>query len=118
MNDIALHSHPVARWFHGFGVLRLMLVAASLVLIVMGPFSGGRVILEGFAVITTLVAPVAYAVFVFVLPLDMMMTVVFMSGADAPGRARLKRVLITEGTLLAILMLAWLPFVLMLINRR
>ena len=118
VNDMATNSHPVARWFHGFGVLRLMLVAAALLLIAIGPFSGGRVVLEGLAVITTLVAPVAYAVFVFVLPLDMMMTGIFMSDADAAKRARLRRVLITEGVLLAVLMLSWLPFVLMLVSRR
>ena len=105
-------AHPeagLAGWFRGFGLLRLLLLAVSAVLVLVAPFSGGRVVLEGLGVFTTLIAPVAYAVFVFVLPLDMMMTRIFMSDAQPERRARLKRVLITEGVLLALLLLAWMP---------
>ena len=105
-------------WFQGFGSLRLMLLGTVAVLVVLGPLSGGTVSFQGVALVTTLVAPVAFAIFVFVLPLDMMMTGIFMSDADAPKRQRLKRVLITEVALLALLVLSWLPFVLGLLNVR
>jgi len=108
----------VRAWFQGFGPLRLLLVGLAVLLVVLGPFSGGAVSFEGFSLITTLVAPVAYAVFVFVLPLDMMMTRIFMSDATDAKRAALRRVLITEAALLAVLVLAWLPFVLKLLRVR
>ncbi len=104
-------------WFDGFGPLRLLLVGSVVALIALGPFSGGPVRLEGLALFTTLLAPVAFAVFVFVLPLDMMMTAVFMSDAADAKRAALRRVLLTEGALLAVMVLAWMPFVLQLLER-
>ena len=104
------------RWFEGFGPLRLALVAAAVILIALGPFSGGSVRFDGLSLITTLVAPVAYAIFIFVLPLDMMMCLVFMSGASAGKRAALKRAIFTEGLLFLAMILAWLPFVLTLLR--
>ena len=105
-------------WFHGFGPLRLALVGSAALLVVLGPFSGGPVRLEGMAMYTTLVAPVAFAVFLFVVPLDMTMTAIFMSDADGERRRALRRVMVTEAVLLVALVLAWLPFVLRLVNAR
>ena len=105
-------------WFEGFGPLRLLLIAVVGLLVVVGPFSGGAVDFAGFALITTLIAPVAYAIFMFVLPLDMTMTALFMSDTTAPRRAALKRALITEALLLVVLLLAWLPFTLQLLRVR
>ncbi len=105
-------------WFQGFGPLRLILIAVVGLLIVIGPFSGGSVRFDGLHLITTLVAPVAYAIFIFVLPLDMTMSLVFMSGASEEKRAALKRVMITEGLLFVAMILAWLPFVLTLLRIR
>ena len=107
----------MTRWFDGFGPLRLMLVACAVALVAIGPFSGGPVRLEGIALFTTLIAPVAFATFVFVLPLDMVMTAIFRSDADATKRAALTRVLITEGVLLGAMLLAWISFVMQLVQR-
>jgi uncharacterized membrane protein len=106
----------VLNWFEGFGPLRLLLIATVVLLAMVGPFSGGRVDLAGFALIFTLVGPVAYAIFIFVLPLDMTMTRLFMSDAEPARRAALKRALITEAVLLAVMLLAWLPFTLQLLR--
>ncbi len=103
-------------WFEGFGGLRLMLVALCAALVLVGPFSGGAVRFDGFALITTLVAPVAFAIFLFVLPLDMVMSWVFMSGASDTRRAALRRAIVTEGALMVLMVLAWLPFVLRLLR--
>ena len=105
-------------WFEGFGPLRLLLIAVVGLLVVVGPFSGGAVDFAGFALITTLIAPVAYAIFMFVLPLDMTMTALFMSDTTPLRRAALKRALITEALLLVVLLLAWLPFTLQLLRVR
>ena len=108
----------VLNWFDGFGPLRLMLITMVALLAMVGPFSGGRVDFAGFALITTLVAPVTYAIFVFVLPLDMTMSALFMTDTTPERRAALKRALITEAVLLAVMLLAWLPFTLQLLGVR
>jgi hypothetical protein len=108
----------VLSWFEGFGLLRLMLITMVGVLAIVGPFSGGSVDFAGFALITTLIAPVAYAIFVFVLPLDMTMSALFMTDTTPERRAALKRALITEAVLLAVMLLAWLPFTLQLLGVR
>ena len=105
-------------WFAGFGALRLLLIAVVGLLVILGPLSGGRVDFAGFAIITTLVAPVAYAIFVFVLPLDMVMSAIFMTDTTPQRRAALKRALITEAILLALMLFAWLPFTLQLLRVR
>jgi hypothetical protein len=108
------------RWFKGFGALRLMLAALAVVLILLGPVSGGEVSFEGIKLYTTLLAPTLYVVVAFVLPLDMMMTLLFRAEAkdDAVRRGQLNRVLITEALLLVAMLLSWLPFVLELLRIR
>lgn len=106
------------RWLDGFGTLRLLLLGVAVLLIALAPFSGGRVVFEGLAIVTTLLAPVAFAIYVFLLPLDMAMTAVFMSDASGPRHAALKRALITEVAIFVVLMLAWLPFVLSMLRLR
>ena len=108
----------VLSWFEGFGLLRMMLLTMVGLLAMVGPFSGGNVDFAGFALITTLIAPVAYAIFVFVLPLDMTMSALFMTDTTPERRAALKRALITEAVLLAVMLLAWLPFTLRLLGVR
>lgn len=106
------------RWLEGFGALRLMLLGTAVLLVVLAPFSGGRVVFEGPAIVTTLLAPVAFAIYVFLLPLDMAMTAIFMSDATQKRHAALKRALITEAVVFVVLMLAWLPFVLGMLRLR
>jgi hypothetical protein len=106
----------IAHWFQGFGALRLMLIGLSATLMLLGPVSGGEVSFEGIALFTTLLAPTFYVVMIFVLPLDMTMSRVFMSDATPVKRTQLRRVIITEAVLLLLMLLAWLPFVLKLLR--
>lgn len=102
-----------------FGVLRLCLLSLVVLLIALSPFTGTTVRLGGvFDVITTLLAPAFYVVFVFVLPLDMVMTRVFMSAKSETDRRRLAKVFWTEVVLFVALVLAWLPFLLALTQTR
>lgn len=105
-----------AGWFDGFGALRLMLMALTVGLIVLGPLSGGAVSFEGVKLLTTLLAPTCFVIVLFVLPLDMTMARVFMSGVDDTRRTELRRVITTEIVLFVLLVLAWLPFVLKLLR--
>ena len=106
----------LCRLVAGLGALRLMLVALALVVCVAAPFSEGPVVYSGWRLATTVIAPAIFAMLVFLLPLDMIMSAVFMSGRDPAARARLRRIILAELVLLAVLVLAWLPFVLRLLN--
>ena len=53
----------------------------------------------------------------FVLPLDMVMSVVFMSDRQGTERARMRRVLWIEAALLATLVASWTPFLADLLER-
>ena len=68
--------------------------------------------------ITTLLAPVCFAMLIFVLCLDMLMTRVFMSGSSDAERQRLTMIFRSEGLLLLVLLVSWAPFVLALLRLR
>lgn len=93
-----------------------MLVIIVLFLIVMGPISGGEVRISGFALFTGVVAPAFYVIMLFVLPLDITMSRVFMLEAQGDERARYRFIIQLELGLLALMLLAWLPFILRLLE--
>lgn len=93
-----------------------MLVIIVLLLILMGPISGGEARLAGFALVTSVVAPAFYVIMLFVLPLDITMTRVFMKEAQGTERARYGFIIRLELALFALMLLAWLPFILKLLE--
>lgn len=99
-----------------FGALRLILAALVLLVSAAVPFSDGPAAYSGWRLATTVVAPTVFVMLVFVLPLDMIMSAVFMSGGNAAARARFRRIILAELALLAAMALAWMPFVLRLLN--
>ncbi len=99
------------------GPLRTMLVVLVLLLIAVGPFSGGEARVEGFAVFTSVVAPAFYVIMLFVIPLDITMTRVFMGESRGAERARYRFIIRLEVVLMVLMVLAWLPFVLDLLRR-
>ncbi len=98
------------------GALRAMLVAIVLLLILMGPISGGEARVSGFALFTSVVAPAFYVIMLFVLPLDITMSRVFMGEAQGEEKLRYRFIIRLELVLLALMLLAWLPFVLKLLK--
>ncbi len=98
------------------GALRAMLVAIVLLLILMGPISGGEARISGFALFTSVVAPAFYVIMLFVLPLDITMSRVFMGEAQGEEKLRYRFIIRLELVLLALMLLAWLPFVLKLLK--
>ena len=108
---IDLDMSTLATVLGRLGPLRTMLVIIVLALIVISPFAGGRVVVSGWAIITTLLAPTLYVIMVFVLPLDIVMTRVFMSAAEGEARARYVRIIRIELLLLILLLISWAPFV-------
>ena len=100
------------------GFLRAALMLGTIVLVILAPFSGGHMQTSGWALVTTLVAPVSFVLFAFGLGLDMLMTRVFMSGTSGDTRRRLVVILRTEAVLLVVLLLAWTPFIVALSSVR
>ena len=98
------------------GALRLMLGALVLLVSAASPFSEGPAVYAGWRLATTVIAPAVFVMLVFLLPLDMIMSAVFMSGGDSAKRARFRRIILAELGLLVLMVLVWLPFVLRLLN--
>lgn len=103
-------------FFAKLGALRGMLVIILVLLIIMGPFAGGDVKITGFALFTSVVAPAFYVIMLFVIPLDMIMTRVFMGEAEGEQRARYRFIIRVELALMALMLLAWMPFIIKLIK--
>jgi len=101
----------IRRFLHDLGFLRSALVVLVLLLITLAPFAGGPARFTGWGLVVTVVAPAFYVVVLFVLPLDMLMTRVFMSDKTGEERARLRRILWTEVVLLVLMIASWAPFV-------
>lgn len=109
--DRIRHDHVVIDYLRRIGALRAILLASSLAVVVLAPFAGGYPQTSGFPLLTTLLAPVFYVIVIFLLPLDMMMTGIFMSGKPQAERERYKLILKSEAVALLALVLSWGPFV-------
>ncbi|NKC12301.1 MAG: hypothetical protein GKR94_08875 [Gammaproteobacteria bacterium] len=92
------------------GPLRSMLALFALAVICMAPFALGETHYHDWRIIPTVVAPTFMVMLAFVLPLDMAMTRVFMSGADTAKTARLRRIIRIEAATLIVILAAWAPF--------
>ena len=100
----------LARTVQRFGLLRVLLAFGTLGLIGVSPFAHRTDSLEEGGLFFAAIAPSLVAILIFVLPLDMAMTRIFLSDADPANKARLWRVIKGEAILLLMLVLAWTPF--------
>lgn len=99
-----------------FGALRVLLVISVAALIVAAPFSDGTSALTGWPLVRGIIAPTLFVIMAFVLPLDITMSLVFMSDRHGPERRRLLRIAQTEAVLLAAMLVAWIPLVIRLLR--
>ena len=99
-----------------FGALRVLLLAAVIVLIVAAPFSDGPAHATGWPLVRSVIAPTLFVIMAFVLPLDITMTLVFMSDRHGAERRRLRRIAQTESVLFVAMLLAWMPLLIRLIR--
>ena len=99
-----------------FGALRVLLVLCVVALIVAAPFSDGPAHTTGWPLVGSVIAPTLFVIMAFVLPLDITMTLVFMSDRRGPERRRLLRIAQTEAVLLVAMLAAWTPLVLRLLR--
>ena len=101
----------IANYLRRVGFLRALLMLTTVLLVILSPFAGGHVQTSGWPIVTTLLAPVCFVIFIFVLCLDMLMTWVFMSGRSDDERRRFIMIVRSEALLLVILLVSWAPFV-------
>lgn len=104
------------RLIERIGLLRFLLALGIVGLSAVAPFSGGGVRYAGWAMFPTLIVPAIVPMLFFVLPLDMIMCGVYMSGANDAKRRRYRFIVAMDALLFAVLFLAWLPFFLSLLR--
>ena len=98
------------------GVLRVLLVLGVAALIIAAPFSDGPAQATGWPLVRSVIAPTLFVIMAFVLPLDITMTLVFMSGRQGAERRRLRLVALTEAALFVAMLGAWMPLLIRLLR--
>ena len=68
-----------------FGALRVLLVISVVALIIVAPFSDGPAHATGWPLVRSVIAPTLFVIMAFVLPLDITMTLIFMSESAGAG---------------------------------
>jgi len=96
------------RFFTYLGPLRALLALACMIVTATSPFFGAPDY-SWWGFYPTVIAPTLVVLLLFVLPLDMLMTGLFMSAADEADRRRLRHALQLEVVLYLALIGAWLP---------
>ena len=99
-----------------FGALRILLVLGVVALIIAAPFSDGQTHSTGWPLVRSVIAPTLFVIMAFVLPLDITMTLVFMSDRQGPQRRRLRIIAQTEAVLLVAMLAAWIPLLMQLLR--
>ena len=99
-----------------FGTLRLLLAVGVVALIIAAPFSDVPAYSTGWPLVRGVIAPTLFVIMVFVVPLDITMTLVFMSDRQGAERRRLRLVAQTEAVLLVAMLVAWTPLVMRLLR--
>ena len=99
-----------------FGALRVLLVVSVVALVIAAPFSDGPAHSTGWPLVRGVIAPTLFVIMAFVLPLDITMTLIFMSDRQGPERRRLRLVAQAETVLLVAMLVAWLPLLMRLLR--
>ena len=99
-----------------FGALRILLVLGVVALIIAAPFSDGQTHSTGWPLVRSVIAPTLFVIMAFVLPLDITMTLVFMTDRQGPQRRRLRIIVQTEAVLLVAMLAAWIPLLMQLLR--
>jgi len=96
------------------GSLRLALLVMAVAAIALAPFAGGEVQYSFPDIVTTFLAPPFAILIAFVVPLDCLMTGLFLHGAAANERRRLRLALSAGGVVWLALVISWAPYFLRL----
>lgn len=106
----------ISRLITALGPMRIALLLFALTTILLTPAPGTRVVLTGWEMVSTLLAPVLAPIIFMVLMLDALMSRIMMADGNASDTARERYRLVIWVELLtgAALMIAWLPIILAL----
>jgi len=100
----------IGRFIRFAGPLRAMLYAGIVLLMVAAAFSLGGTQKSGIMMFPTLIVPAVVPMIFFVMPLDMTMCAIMMSGKDDAARYRYHRLLLWDLASMGGLVGAWWPF--------
>ncbi|MGR6036348.1 MAG: hypothetical protein ACU4EQ_01095 [Candidatus Nitrosoglobus sp.] len=92
------------------GPMRFALALFAFILMGMAPFSIGASF-SGWGVVVGTVAPALTIIMLFALPLDIMMSRIFMTDTEGAERVRYWRIIGLELFLIIALIIAWRPFI-------
>jgi hypothetical protein len=93
-----------------YGPLRILLAATALLSILLTPAPGTAPAFEGWAMFSTLLAPVLAPLAVMVLFLDALMSRVMMADTKGEARARYRRTMWVDLGIAAVTMGFWTPY--------
>ena len=140
MSDVPPRIPTLRERVHELGALRIALLAAVAVLVASAPFAAfvgdGSVEIDFSAALmaesgglgssgtgislgllwATLISPPLAVMMAFVVPLDMLMSRIYMADKHGAERARYRRILATEALALALLVAVWIPFFVALLS--
>ncbi|MFO7640841.1 MAG: hypothetical protein R6X17_06130 [Candidatus Competibacteraceae bacterium] len=94
----------------GYGPLRILLAATALVSIFLAPAPGTAPAFEGWAMLSTLLAPVLAPLAVMVLFLDALMSRVMIADTEGDARTHYRRVMWTDLAVAAVTVGFWVPY--------
>jgi hypothetical protein len=104
------------RLFRILGPQRTMLLAMVAAVIVASPFAAPHASAEGLQFWPQVLAPVFAGILVFVLPLDIAMSRLFQREAHGGDVGRYAAIVRIQSWALVLLVLAWIPFFVRLVN--
>jgi L-lactate permease len=107
---------PKFKVFHWLGPLRSGLALLTVIIIASAPFADGTVYMHDWRLFPSVIAPTIVMMLVFTFPLDLTMVRVFLQDAEPGERARLQAVMRFEFALFVLMLLAWLPFMLKILD--
>ena len=110
VHERQLEIDMVLRFMRFIGPLRTMLYLLILALAVMSVFSMGGTEKSGLMMMPTLIAPAIVPMLFFVLPLDMTMCWIMMSGKSKAKRQRYRHLIQLNCLAFLLLLGAWFPF--------
>ena len=99
-------------WITGLGTLRSLLLVTAVACIVAAPFADGQAYLHDWRLLPSVIAPSIMMMLVFAIPLDVCMAKIFLTDAGPTERARLGRAIVLEIVVLLVMVAAWTPFML------
>jgi hypothetical protein len=114
--ETARHDGMVRSLVDKLGLLRLLLLLVTAIIVIAAPLAGETTYYYDWRIFPTVIAPVIMVMLIFALPLDMLMTSIFMLDTVGTQRRRLRNIIWVELGALVLLLLAWIPFLLRLLN--